>query len=213
MKKVKIETTYLYQYREAIRTGEIIAGQEIIMELDNLIEDFYNPDYRYEIKEAYIRIDFIETFVKLTKNPFYGKPFKLLLWQKALIEVAYSFKMKSIDTGEWVDRFQEILLIISRKCGKTETIAGLMIAELFLGTDGSDIVCSGTNDNIADICYQAVDTMRLLIDPKQVRTWKNQKGIKCLLNNNKMFKLSDSSEKTKKEEILILLVLMKYGLY
>lgn len=193
MKTIKLEDTYLYKYREAIRSGEIKAGLEMIMELDNLIKDFHDPQYRYEVKEAYIRIDFIETFVKLTKAPFYGKPMKLLLWQKALIEVAYSFKMKSLDSGEWVDRFQEILLIISRKCGKTETIAALMLAELFLGNDGSDIVCSGTNDNIADICYQAVDTMRLMIDPKQVRTWKNQKGIKCLLNNNKMFKLSDSS--------------------
>lgn len=117
----------------------------------------------------------------------------LLLWQKALIEVAYSFKMMSIDTNDWVDRFQEILLIIARKCGKTELIAALELAEMIIGKSGSDIVCSGTNDGTADLCYQAIDTMRLLIDPKSVDTWKNQKGIKCFATKNNIYKLSDSS--------------------
>ena len=185
--------SYLLEYREAIRKGEIIAGVEMIAELDNLIEDLDDPQYRYDTAKADLTIFFIENCVKLTKSPFYGKPMKLLLWQKALIEVAYSFKIESLDTGEWVDRFQEVLLLIARKNGKTELIAALELAEMVLGRTGSDIVCSGTNDNIADLCYQAVDTMRLLIDPKSKDTWKNQKGIKCFENNNKIFKLSEST--------------------
>lgn len=163
------------------------------MELDNLIEDFFCEEYKYDITNAYIRIDFIEHCVKLTKAPFYGKPMQLLLWQKALIEVAYSFKIKSLDTNEWVDRFQEILLIIARKCGKTELIAALELTEMILGKPGSDIVCSGTNDGTADLCYQAIDTMRLIIDPQSVDTWRNQKGIKCFETKNSIYKLSDSS--------------------
>ena len=129
----------------------------------------------------------------MTKSPFYGKPMTLLLWQKALIEVAYSFKIQNIDTSEWVDRFQEILLLISRKNGKTELIAALELAEMVLGRHGSDIICSGTNDSIASLCYDAIDTMRLLIDPNNKDTWKNQKGIKCFANNNKIFKLSEGT--------------------
>ena len=165
----------------------------MIMELDNLIEDFFCEEYKYDTTNAYIRIDFIEHCVKLTKAPFYGKPMQLLLWQKALIEVAYSFKIKSLDTNEWVDRFQEILLIIARKCGKTELIAALELTEMILGKHGSDIVCSGTNDGTADLCYQAIDTMRLIIDPQSVDTWRNQKGIKCFETKNSIYKLSDSS--------------------
>lgn len=193
MNEIKLEDTYLYKYREAIRKGETKAGLDMIMELDNLIEDFYSDEYKYDVSDAYIRIDFIEHCVKLTKSPFYGAPMILLLWQKALIEVAYSFKMMSIDTNKWVDRFQEILLIIARKCGKTELIAALELAELVIGKSGSDIVCSGTNDGTADLCYQAIDTMRLLIDPKSIDTWKNQKGIKCFASKNNIYKLSDSS--------------------
>ena len=184
---------YLLQYREAIRKGEIKAGADMIDELDNLIADLESDEYRYDTTDAEIRIDFIEKCIRLTKAPFYNKPMQLLLWQKAFIEVVYSFKMKSIDSDEWVDRFQEILLLIARKNGKTELIAALQLSELFLGGEGIDIVCSGTNDGTADLAYQAIDTMRLLIDPKSVDTWRNQKGIKCLINNNHIYKMSDST--------------------
>lgn len=185
--------SYLIDYREAIRKGEIYAGVELITELDNLIADLDDEQYRYDTSKANLYIYFIENCVKLTKSPFYGKPFVLMLWEKALIEVAYSFKIKSIDTGEWVDRFNEVLLLITRKGGKTELIAALEFAEMILGRHGSDIVCSGTNDNIASLCYDAIDTMRLLVDPDSKDTWKNQKGIKCFVNNNKIFKLSEST--------------------
>lgn len=186
-------STYLLQYREAIRKGEIIAGYDMIQELDNLIEDLSSSEYIYDTLDAEIRIDFIEHCIRLTKAPFYGKPMVLLLWEKAYIEALYSFKMRSLDSGEWVDRFQESLLLICRKNGKTELIAALELTELFIGGEGIDIVCSGTNDGTADLSYQAVDTMRLLIDPKSVDSWRNQKGIKCLINNNHIYKLSDST--------------------
>lgn len=186
-------SNYLIQYREAIRNGDIIAGYDMIQELDNLIGDLSSSEYIYDTRDAEVRIDFIEHCIRLTKAPFYGKPMVLLLWEKAFIEALYSFKMKSLDSGEWVDRFQESLLLICRKNGKTELIAALQLTELFIGGEGIDIVCSGTNDGTADLAYQAIDTMRLLIDPKQVDSWRNQKGIKCLINNNHIYKLSDST--------------------
>ena len=109
-------SNYLIQYREAIRNGDIIAGMDMIMELDNLIEDLSSSEYIYDTADAEIRIDFIEHCIRLTKAPFYGKPMVLLLWEKAFIEVLYSFKMKSLDSGEWVDRFQESLLLIHPCC-------------------------------------------------------------------------------------------------
>lgn len=186
-------STHLLDYREAIRKGEIIAGREMIDTLDHLIEDLENPEYRYDTEKAELIISFIECCCKLTVAPFYGVPFKLELWEKAFIEVSFSFQIQSIDTGKWVERFQECLLLIARKNGKTEFIAAILFALLILGGMGVQIVCSGTNDNIASICYDTIDRMRLLVDPNSVDTWKNQKGIKCTVNNNFIFKLSDSS--------------------
>lgn len=185
--------SHLLAYRSAIRSGEIKAGMDMVQELDRLIEDMENPEYKYDTHDAEIRIDFIEHCIKLTKSPYYGKPMKLLLWQKAFIEALYSFKIKSVDTGEWIDRFTEALLLISRKNGKSESIAALQLAELILGREGSDIVCSGMDDGTADLAYQAIDTMRLMIDPKQVDTWRNQKGIKCIVNGSHIYKLSAST--------------------
>jgi phage terminase large subunit-like protein len=185
--------SWLLQYREAIRNGEIVAGRDMVQELDNLIDDLKNPRFRYDTADADLRIDFIEGCIRLTKAPFYGQPMKLMLWQKALIEVAYSFKIKSIDSGEWVDRFQEVLLLISRKNGKSETVAALELTEMILGKAGSDIVCSGMDDGTADLAYQAIDTMRLLIDPKSIDTWRNQQGMKCFANKNHIYKLSAST--------------------
>lgn len=182
--------TYLMQYREAIRKGDIVAGMDMIKMLDNLIADLDNPEYKYDTRDAHKRIKFIEGCIKLTKAPFYGKPMKLLLWQKAFIEVVYSFKMKSLDTGKWVDRFQEILMLISRKNGKSECIAAIQLTDLLIGKPGTDIVCSGMDDGTADLAYQAIDCMRLLIDSKQKDTWRNQKGISCKYNNNHIYKLS-----------------------
>lgn len=187
--KWNCDNSYLLEYKERIETGEIMAGADMSMELENLAYDMQSGEFLFDTKDSNLRINFIENCVKLTKSPFYGKPMKLMLWQKAFIEAVYAFKMP-----DGMDRFQEILLLISRKNGKTETIAALQLAELILGGVGLDIVCSGTNDGTADLAYTAIDTMRILIDPKSKYTWKNQKGIKCFDTNNKIWKLSDSSK-------------------
>lgn len=187
MSELYVYPNYLVEYRERIRTGEIIAGQELIMELDHLIEDLDNPRYIYDTREAYERMDFMENCIRLTKSPFYNKPMKLMLWQKAFIEVMYSFKMA--DTG--YDRFKKILLLIARKNCKSETCSALALTELIMGNEGADIVCSSNDDNQASIVYDSIDTMRLLIDPKSQDTHRNQRFIKHIATNSKVFKLSD----------------------
>ncbi|MBQ1570187.1 MAG: terminase large subunit [Clostridiales bacterium] len=187
------DNSFLLEYKAKAESGDIILGRDLWQELKNLEEDISDERFQYNVERAMLRIKFIEKCCRLTKSPYYGKPMNLMLWQKALIEAAYSFKMVSIDTKEWIDRFQEILLIIARKNGKTETIAALELAEMILGDSGSDIICSGMDDGTSDLSYQTVDTMRMLIDPKPRDTWRNQKGIKCLANNNHVYKLSDST--------------------
>lgn len=180
---------YLIQYREAIRSGEIIAGRELIKELDRLIEDLDNPRYIYDTTNAYERMDFMENCVRLTKAPFYNKPMVLMLWQKAFIEVVYSFKMA--DTG--FDRFKKIVLLIARKNTKSETCSALALTEFFLGEEGNDIVCSSNDDNQASIVYDAIDLMRMLIDPNDLDSKRNQRWILNKATNTKIFKLSDKT--------------------
>ena len=117
---------YLEEYREAIRRGDIIAGLELITELDNLMRDLENTRYIYDTRDADLRIDFMENCIKLTKSPFYGKPMILMLWQKAFLSAVFGFKMANqtyIDTTgteKPVDRFKKIILLIARKNTKSE---------------------------------------------------------------------------------------------
>lgn len=187
MKSDKLEDTYLWEYYQAIRSGEIIAGHELITELEKLIDDYDNPDYYIDRSKALFKMSFMENCVRLTKSPFYGKPMKLMLWQKAFIETIYAWKM----TEDGTDRFRRVLLLISRKNTKSEMCSGIALTELITGEDGSDIVCSSNDDNQANILYDAINTMRLMIDPQQKDTWKTQQYLRCNINGSKVFKLSD----------------------
>lgn len=180
-------TTYLRDYYAAITRGEIVAGRELLQQLENLIEDLNNPEYSYDTTGAQLRIDFIENFCRHTKSPFYGKPFLLELWEKALIEAFYSFKWA--DTG--LRRFKKLILLIARKNGKSTLCAALALAEFMCGGGGIDIVCSSNDDAQADIIFQETNNMRERFDPKSRRTHKNLTGIYNLRNKSTIKKLSD----------------------
>lgn len=192
-----MNNSYIQDYRKAIRSGEIVAGRELIDELDTLIRDMEDDRYIFDTSDADKRIDFMENCIRLTKSPFYGKPMKLLLWQKAFITAVYSFKMADetyIDPSgreKHVDRFKKCVLLIARKNAKSETCSGLMLTEAIMGNEGADLVCSSNDDTQANILYDAIDTMRLMIDPEQKDTWRNQKWIRINDTNSKIFKISD----------------------
>ena len=184
------DNSFLLEYHARIECGEILVGQELWQELQNLKEDFLNDAYYYNTDDAMLRMDFMENCVRLTKSPYYNKPMKLMLWQKAFIEAVYSFKMSETS----FDRFKKVILLIARKNTKSETCSALGLSELIVGNEGADIVCSSNDDNQASITYDAIDTMRLLIDPDQIDTKRNQRFILNKANGSKIFKLSDRTK-------------------
>lgn len=184
----------LIRYKSEIDDGKIIVGQEMYLELRNLIDDIrHNDEYIYDTTDAELRIDFMEGVIKLTKSPFYGRPLKLMLWQKAFIEALYSFKIARalIDDHKNIDRFKKALLLIARKNTKSELCSALGNAEFIVGMDGADLVCSSNDDAQASIVYDAIDTMRQLYDPNDIDTKRNQRYILNKASNTKIFKLSD----------------------
>lgn len=193
------DNSYLLEYHARIEAGEILVGQELYQELENLCKDFQNDEYFYDTTDARLRMDFMENCVRLTKSPFYNKPMVLMLWQKAFIEAVYSFKMakESKDLGMMIDRFKKIILLIARKNTKSETCSALGLSELIIGNQGSDIVCSSNDDVQSSITYDAIDTMRMLIDPDDQDTKRNQRFIINRITNSKVFKLS---ERTRNKE-------------
>lgn len=190
------DNSFLLEYKERIDAGEIIAGEELRQELENLAEDFHNDEYYYNTDAARLRMDFMEGCIRLTKSPFYGKPMRLMLWQKAFIEALYSFKMarELKDNKKEIDRFKKALLLIARKNTKSETCSALGNAEFITGNEGADIVCSSNDDAQASIVYDAMDTMRMLYDPADLDTKRNQRFMLNKSTNTKVFKLSDRTK-------------------
>lgn len=182
---------YLLDYYNEIQKGNIVVGKELFTVIESLIFDMDNPRYIFDEKPGNIRIEFIETFCKHTKSPFNGQPFLLELWEKAVLQAAYGFKMA--DTN--LRRFNEVLLLIARKNGKTTFIAGIDLAEFFLSKGGVDIVCASNTTEQANILFEEINNMREQSKAlsNERRSKKNIFHIYSPKTKNKIKKLSAQS--------------------
>lgn len=182
---------YLLEYYEQIQQGKIIVGNELKCVLDKILSDLSNPRYTFDERPGQLRIDFIEKFCKHTKSPFNGKPFILELWEKAFLQTAYGFKIAATN----LRRFNEAILLIARKNGKTTFVAGIDLAEFFLSKGGVDIVCASNTNDQAAILFEEINNMReqskALSKPNRSR--KNIFYIYSPKNKNKIKKLSGQS--------------------
>lgn len=185
---------YLMEYWEEIQSGRIIAGIELKTELKKLVDDLDNPRFKYETEDAHTRIKFMENLCLQSKKPFFNKPLKMLLWQKAFIEVVYSFKIYDNELGRWKRRFQDVILLIARKNGKTTMMAADAHTDLRIGDGGMDIVCTSNDDRQASLLWNEVDGMRRRIDLKSKWTHKNMSQIENMSNGTKIFKMSSKTQ-------------------
>lgn len=173
----KYYESYLLEYIYKCKIKEIIIGKELMAMLDILLSHFDNPDIRFDMSESNIRIKFIEKECKHYEAPFAGKPFILTLRERAFMEALYSFKIFDEEPNRWVRLYQEYLLLIGRKCGKTPFVAAMDLAEWFCGEMGTKVLCSSNDYEQADLMFQAIDAMREESKTLDKVTRRNIKGI------------------------------------
>lgn len=178
--------TYLEQYRDEIEAGRVIVSEYLQKEVYNLCSDLSNPAYIYHTDEAHKRMAFQEKFCKQGKNPYFGKPIQLMLWERAWWESVYSFRMK--ETGK--RRFIEGLILIARKNGKSTCFAADGMTDLFVGAGGSDICCASNDDKQAQLIWEEIAGMRERLDPRDRITRKNLTLLRNMAKNIKVFRLS-----------------------
>jgi len=173
----KYPDSFLLQYIQEIELGHIIIGHELWLMLEKLKSSYENNRYRYDSTESLRRIRFIEKECKHFEAPWAGKPFILMLWQKALIDAIYGFKLYDENEGAWVRRFTEVLLLCSRKNGKTPLSAAIGLSEFFCGEIGTKIICASNDYDQAALVADAINAMREE-SPRLARvSRKNMKGI------------------------------------
>jgi phage terminase large subunit-like protein len=171
------EHSWLLEYIGKCKNGEIIIGHELMQMLDILLDNFNDPNIRVEFTDARKRIKFIESKCKHFEAPFAGKPFIMMLFQKAFIEAFYSFKIYDDEIGRWVRLFLDYLLMIGRKNGKTPFVSAQDLAEFFCGPLGLRILCSSNDYEQAGLMFDAIDSMREQSPVLNRVTRKNIKGI------------------------------------
>jgi phage terminase large subunit-like protein len=180
--------TFLEEYYDLIRHGDIVAGYWLKQEIKNLVRDLDDPRFDYDTEEAEKRIRFAETLCLQSKEPYYMKPLTLMPFQKAFIEAVYSFKM------EGKRRFTEGLMEIARKNGKSTLFAADGVFDLFCGNGGEDICCASNDDRQAKLIWTEIAGMRSRLDPKKTITGQNLTEIKNKLKNITVFRLSSKTQ-------------------
>lgn len=173
--------SYLHLYAEKIKSGQIVAGTRIKKGIRRFLDDFDNPELRIDLSESDKRIRFIEHECKLYEAPFSGRPFKLELFQKAIIESIYAIKKwnpeANFGKGGWVRKYQDVLILIARKNGKTPLVAAVSLSEFMCGEMGTKILYGSNDFEQADLAFSATDAMREESPSMAKRTRRNQKGI------------------------------------
>lgn len=183
-------TSYIVEYWEAIQSGEVIVGKWIRKQIRNLVRDMDDPRYIFDPTEAHKRMRFQETFCLQSKKPYYNKPIKFMLWQKAWWEAVYGFRMA--DT--WKRRFTEALLEIARKNGKSTTFAADGMTDLFIGEGGADICCASNDDGQARLIWNEIAGMRERLDPKRALTKPTLVELKNIRRSITIFRMSGKTQ-------------------
>lgn len=147
------------------------------MQLAKLQEDIENSEILKDFEAAEKRIRFIENECRHFEAPFAGKPFKLELFQKAIVEAIFALKVYSDEAGRYIRKYQDVLLVLGRKNGKTPFASAICLSEFVCGEMGTKILYGSNDYEQADLLFQATNAMREE-SPRLARcTRKNLRGI------------------------------------
>ena len=149
---------YVKEYHSKIMSGEIVAGKKIkkiysklVSEMDDSSLPFY-----FDEKKADRPIEFIETFCKQAEGKM-GEPIELELFQKAYIQALFGFLYRDTKTR----RFNETLLLMARKNGKTTLLSAIALYMMIADGEGSaECYSVATKKDQASKCFKSACAMR-----------------------------------------------------
>jgi phage terminase len=106
--------------------------EPFILEIENEIKnEIEKKEYIFDLNKANRPIKWIESFCVQTKGPNAGKPVKLELFQKAIIQALFGF----VDKKDKTRLYTKLVLFLGRKNGKS-TLASLIVLYVMIGEKG-----------------------------------------------------------------------------
>ena len=148
-------TNYILDYYQAIKSGEITVGQNIMRWYEQIVTGLQEKRYTYNAKKASRAIKFIQGFCRHHEGPLAPELIKLELWQKAFLSVVFGILDS---TGR--RQFREVVLIIARKNGKTLFAAAISAYMLYLdGEYGARVFYCAPKLQQAQLCFNGLYQM------------------------------------------------------
>ncbi|WP_035425381.1 terminase large subunit [Atopobium fossor] len=180
-------------YIQGVLSGEIITSNKVykLCEImDKRIKHGYKQ-WRYDREKATHPEKFIEQFCYIPSGKL-GQKFKLELYQKFIIGLIFGFV-----GADGVREFNEALIIMARKCGKTSLVSAIQQYMLVADGEGAPQVYSiATTEAQAALCYGAAVKMmeQSAVLRKREHTGtireRKQSGILCDMNKGYITTLS-----------------------
>lgn len=148
----------ILDYWEQIEQGKVVVCKKVRRVYQKLAYDLAHQDGRwvYDERKANKVLTFLEKFCKQSKGAAGGDFLKLELWQRAYVAATFGF----VDRETGLRKYQESMLIIARKNGKSTLGSGIGNYMLFAdGERGPEIVSAATKKDQAKIVWAEAKRM------------------------------------------------------
>ncbi len=140
---------YIFAYYQAMKDGTVVVGRWILLFYEYIVKGLSDQSFFFDQKKANRAIKFIETFCHHCEGR--DDLLKLELWQKACVSVIFG-----VVGADGLRQFREIVIVISRKNGKTLFAAAIIAYCVYLdGEYGAKVFCVAPKLDQADLVYSA----------------------------------------------------------
>lgn len=121
-------------YLEGIQDGSIVAGRKMRRLADKMLKRIHDGyrKWHWDAQKAVRPVAFIERFCCYPAGRKMGEPFVLERYERAWIELVFGF----VD-GDGLREFQEVIIEVARKNGKTSILAALELYMLVSDGEGA----------------------------------------------------------------------------
>lgn len=140
---------YILAYYQAMKDGTVVVGRWILLFYEYIVKGLSDQSFFFDQKKANRAIKFIETFCHHCEGR--DDLLKLELWQKACVSVIFG-----VVGADGLRQFREIVIVVSRKNGKTLFAAAIIAYCVYLdGEYGAKAFCVAPKLDQADLVYSA----------------------------------------------------------
>lgn len=140
---------YIFAYYQAMKDGTENVGKWILLFYEYIVKGLSDQFFFFDQKKANRAIKFIETFCHHCEGR--DDLLRLELWQKACVSVIFG-----VVGADGLRQFREIVIVVSRKNGKTLLAAAIIAYCVYLdGEYGAKVFCVAPKLDQADLVYSA----------------------------------------------------------